>query len=360
MAILVASPFAADVEPLEIGAKAPKFNLPGVDGKNYRLSDFDDKQILTIIFTCNHCPTAQAYEERIKQLYRDYHDKGVAIVLISPNDPKAVRLDELGYSDVGDSFEDMKIRAKDQNFPFPYLYDGDKQEVSKAYGPQTTPHVFIFDENRRLRFRGRIDDQERIHKGPPESQDTRAALDALLAGEPVPVKTTRTYGCSIKWADKRGSVKEAFDRWAQEPVSLKSINAEEVEKMVSSNEDDYLLINLWATWCGPCVEEFPEFVTINRMYRKRPFQMISINTDAPDNRDKVLNFLKENEASFTNYQYKGNVYDLFDALDPKASGAIPFTVFISPEGDIIYRKNGPIDPLHLKKVIVDNIGRYYQ
>jgi len=142
------------VETLRIGQKAPDFNLPGVDGRNYKLADFVDADVLVIIFTCNHCPTAQAYEERIKKLAADYKNKGVALVAISANDPKAVRLDELGYSDMSDSFEEMKIRAKDMGYNFPYLYDGDNQKVSLAYGPARTPHVFIFDRQRELRYVG--------------------------------------------------------------------------------------------------------------------------------------------------------------------------------------------------------------
>src|SRR6267142_491474 len=114
---------AANPPMLKIGAKAPDFNLPGVDGKTYSLKDFADAKILVIIFTCNHCPTAQAYEQRIIKLNEDYKDKGVALVAISPNDPLAVRLDELGYTDLGDSFDDMKVHANRRDFKFPYLYD---------------------------------------------------------------------------------------------------------------------------------------------------------------------------------------------------------------------------------------------
>ena len=196
---------AEKIETLAIGAKAPDFALPGVDGKVHRLSDYAGAKILVIVFTTNHCPTAQAYEDRLIKLADDYKDKGVALVAISPNDPKAVRLDELGYSDLNDSFEEMKIRAKHKGFNFPYLYDGETQKVSKAYGPVATPHVFVFDGDRRLRYAGRIDENERNPKE-AKSHDTRNAIDALLAGKPVPVETTRTFGCSVKWSDKRDSV----------------------------------------------------------------------------------------------------------------------------------------------------------
>ena len=141
---------AAQPTMLEIGATAPDFSLPGIDGKTYSLADFKDAHVLVVVFTCNHCPTAQAYEERIKQLAADYKDRGVAVVAIQPNDPAAVRLDELGYTDLSDSLEDMKIRAEDHHFNFPYLYDGETQATARAYGPVATPHVFIFDRDRKL------------------------------------------------------------------------------------------------------------------------------------------------------------------------------------------------------------------
>src|SRR5204862_8319448 len=110
-------------------------------------------------------------------------------------------------------------RAKQKHFNFPYLYDGKTQSVSKAYGPAATPHVFIFDKARKLRYQGRIDDTEKPSKT-PASFDTRAAIDALLGGKEVPNPTTKVFGCSIKWAEKTALVKQSFEKWAKEPVTL--------------------------------------------------------------------------------------------------------------------------------------------
>src|SRR5690606_3096456 len=126
--VLVAMAAGADIpQPMAIGATAPDFSLPGVDGKTYTLDDFADAKLLVLVFTCNHCPTAQAYEDRIQALANDYRDREVTLVAITPNDPLALRLDELGYSDLGDTFEDTKLRAEHRGFTFPYLYDGDDQ-----------------------------------------------------------------------------------------------------------------------------------------------------------------------------------------------------------------------------------------
>ena len=343
------------VKTLSIGDPAPDFNLPGVDGRNYGLNDFSEAKILAVIFTCNHCPTAQAYENRIKKLVSDYKTKGVVIVGISPNDPKAVRLDELGYTDLGDSFEDMKIRAKDRNFNFAYLYDGDKQQISRAYGPTTTPHVFIFDAERKLRYVGRIDDSEREDR--VKTHDTRNALDALLADKPVPVKKTRAFGCSIKWSDKRDSAKRSLERWAAEEVSLELIGRDALEELINNDSDNLRLVNVWATWCGPCVVEFPELVTINRMYRHRAFELITVSADDPDRRERALSFLKKQEASCRNYLFDStDKYELVEVIDKKWSAALPYTMLIRPGGEIVYRHEGMIDPIEVRRVIVKNLA----
>lgn len=350
-----------EIKTLAIGSKAPDFNLPGVDGKKHKLADYNKAKVLVIVFTCNHCPTAQAYEERIKKLAADYKNKGVTLVAISPNDPRAVRLDELGYTDLSDSLEEMKIRAKDKGFNFPYLYDGDSQKVARAYGPVATPHVFVFDAERKLRYVGRVDDNERDPNA-VKSHDARNAIEAVLAGKPVPVETTRTFGCSIKWSSKRESAKQSLEKWAKEPVTLNDIDLESVKKLVKNDSKKLRLINVWATWCGPCAQEFPDLVEINRMYRHRDFEMVSISVDSGLNiKDRVQSFLRENHASFTNYLFSGaDIYALIDAVDPKWPGPIPYTLIVKPGGEVLYRHLGSIEPLEVKKVIVEYIGRTYK
>jgi peroxiredoxin len=350
-----------DYKTLEIGSKAPDFKLPGVDGKTYSLASFKTANILVIVFTCNHCPTAQAYEERIIQLTKDYKSKGVAVVAISPNDPKSVRLDELGYSDMGDSFAEMKARARQKKYNFPYLYDGDTEKTSKAYGPVATPHVFIFDKDRKLRYQGRIDDVEKP-TGTPKNLDTRNAIEALLANKEVPVATTKVFGCSVKWASKSDWMAKAKEEWAKEPVEIKMIDEAGIKELVQNKSDKLRLINVWATWCGPCVTEFPSFIEMHRMYKERDFELITVSADNPENKDKALKFLKKSQASVNNYLFSlDDKYKLIEAIDPKWQGALPYTMLVEPGGKIVYAKQGIIDPKEIKKLIVENrmIGRYY-
>jgi peroxiredoxin len=172
---------------LGLGAPAPDFDLPGVDGKNYSLGSFKDKPVLVVIFSCNHCPYVKAYEDRMVSIQRDYAGKGVQFVAINSNDDKA-------YPE--DSFPEMVKRAEEKGFNFPYLRDA-QQKVVEAYGGVCTPHVFAFDGGRRLRYRGRIDDSKEASK--VTTNDLRNALEDLIAGREVRTPDTRPFGCSIKW-----------------------------------------------------------------------------------------------------------------------------------------------------------------
>lgn len=350
--------FTQEVETLAVGAKAPHFSLPGTDGETYSLESFAEHKVLAIIFTCNHCPTAQAYEDRMIALTNDYKSKGVGVVAVSPNDPKAVALDELGYSDMSDTFEEMKIRVEEKGYNFPYLYDGDNQKMSRAYGPVATPHIFIFDNERTLQYVGRLDSSEK--PGSANAEDARNAIDALLAGKPVALPQTKTFGCSIKWSEKSDWAERAPLIWAQEPVDLELIDDAGIKALLENDTDNLLLINVWATWCGPCITEMPDFVEINRMYRGRDFELITISADRPDKKTKAHEFLKKIQASNKNYIYNSDdKYQLIEAIDPEWQGALPYTLLVEPGGKVVYRVQGPIVPQQMKKMIVERLGRYY-
>ncbi|MEX2594065.1 MAG: redoxin family protein [Anditalea sp.] len=356
------SVFAQDKKPelLELNAQAPDFNLMGVDDKYYSLANFEDKKLLAVIFTCNHCPTAQAYEDKIIKLVDDYRERGVGFVAISPNDPDAISLAELGYTDLNDDLEAMKIRAKNKNYNFPYLYDGETQETSIAYGPVATPHVFIFDRNRKLKYSGRIDDTENPYLE-PKQKDMENALEAMLQNMEPEVATTKTFGCSVKWSWQGDYAERLKKQWAEEPVVLNQIGLEEINRLMTNEDGEKLrLVNIWATWCGPCIIEFPDFVDINRMYRDRDFEFISLSADKMGNEENALDFLKKKEASNMNYIFSGeDIYDLIEVVDKDWQGSLPYTALVDPEGKVLYKVEGTIDPGVLKTKIVDYLGRFY-
>jgi len=273
-----------------------------------------------------------------------------------------LRLDELGYSDLGDSFDEMKVRASKAGYNFPYLYDGDSETVSKQYGPISTPHIFIFDRDRKLRYNGRIDDMEDPKKT-PHQLDARNAIDALLNHTGVPVTVTKVFGCSIKWAEKSNWREKAAVAWAKEPVSLDTIGVAGIAQLVRNNSDRLRLINVWATWCVPCVEEYPELVNLNRIYRDRGFELVSISMDDTAARSRALRFLQRQQCSSPNYIFAGDdKYKMIEAIDPKWQGALPYSMLVEPGGKIVYARQGIIDGEELRKIIFDDplMGRIYK
>lgn len=361
----VANPVTVKEKPigiLKIGDPAPPFNLPDVDGKFYQLKDFADRDVLVVNFTCNHCPTAQAYEDRYIQLVNEYGEKSVAFVAISPNSPIAILPEELGYTDLSDYYEEMKIRAETKGYNFPYLYDGDTHEFSTAFGPTATPHVFVFDKERKLTYSGRIDAKEKPGTG--NAEDLRMAIDKTLAGEALPEEAAQTpaFGCSIKWAWKNEYTIKTNEEWQKREVTLEKLSPNGLAQLLKNDTDNLLLINFWATWCGPCIIEYPEFVTMQRMFGARDFQFVSVSMDAPDQEEKALKFLKSKASALPNYLMDTeDKYEVINVVGKDWNGSLPITLLIEPGGNVAYRVPGTIDPLELKRAIVNHpmIGRYY-
>jgi peroxiredoxin len=347
-------PIAAAHPILPAGSPAPDFALPGIDGRIHKLGDYKDSPFLMVMFICNHCPTSQLYEGRMKSLVEDYRGKGVAFVAIQPNDPKAIQLSELGYTDVSDSVEEMKARAEYRHFNFPYLYDGETQSVTQAYGAQATPHVFLFDQERKLRYEGRIDNAQR--ESLVKIQDARAALDALLAGKPVAVAHTPAFGCSTKWKSKIDSQLREMQKIEAEPVKVEMATADDLKKLRSNPTNKVLLINFWATWCGPCITEFPAIETTWRMFRRRDFDLVTVSTNYPDEKAGVMKILEEQHASSRNLQFASDdTYALQAAFDAHWDAAVPFTMVIAPGGKVLYQETGEADIGAMRRAILANL-----
>ena len=343
---------------LAIGSPAPDFSLPGVDGKIHKLSDYAMSPVLAVVFTCNHCPIAQMYEQRIQQLEEDYQDRGVVVVAIQPNDPKAIRIDELDSSDMSDSLEEMKIRVEYKQLHYPYLYDGETQSVTRAYGPQATPHVFVFDKQRKLRYEGRFDNSYR--KELVKTQDARNAIEAILANREVPVKHTGVFGCSTKWQEKSASRVEALRKIEEEPVKLEMATADDLKKLRANPTKHMILVSFWATWCGSCIDEFADFQDTFQMYKDRDLELVTVSANMPDEKTAVTKMLERKHATSRNLLFASNETTALQmAFDPAWDSAVPYTVLIDPGGRLLYRKLGSVDMLELRRTILAYLPSEY-
>jgi len=372
------APSASAVEGLQtlrLGDAAPEFSLPGIDGRTHTLADYQDARVLVIAFISNHCPDSQAAEGRLKKFVSEFRPRGVTLVAINPNNPEGLRYEELGYSKYSDGPDDMKLHAQEQGFNFPYLYDGETQATAKAYGCLATPHLFIFDAARKLRYQGYLDESRFADPATVKKPAARNAVEALLAGQPVTVAETKPHGCSTKWLEKKSAVAAEIANWKKKPVAVELIDAAGVAALRKNGTKKLRLFNVWSTRCAPCVVEFPELVKTQRRFAMRQFELITISLDAPDDLSRAKAFLERNHAALpdrlktsleaegrrsNNYLFNGaSQDDLVAALDPEWPGPMPHSVLVAPDGKILWRHNGKVDGEELRAKVLEIMGRYY-
>ena len=374
--IVLAAQGPDGLQKLTIGQSAPDFKLPGIDGKDWTLSDFGKSEVLVVYFTSNHCPVCHAQDPRFVGLVAELSNRSVAVVAINPNSGDGLRLDELGYSKYDDSFEHMQLYAQDEGFSFPYLYDGDTQAVAKSYGCLATPHVFIFDRERKLRYQGWLDDSRFPDSTTVKRRDARDAILALLDGKPVMVSETKPFGCSTKWREKIAEVAKDNEKWQSAPVTLDRIDAAGVAALAKNGTKKYRLISVWSTTCAPCIEEFPGLIRISRRMGLRDFELLTLSTDLPEDQPRVEKFLDKQRAGLpaklqsslkqegrksNNYLYTEASMDaLIQALDPKWEGPQPYTVLIAPNGNVVFSHTGKISEEALLAKILEVMSTGYK
>jgi len=260
----------------------------------------------------------------------------------------------MGYTDLGDSLDEMKVRAEYRHFDFPFLYDGETQAASRTYGPTATPHVFVFDRERKLRYQGRVDSNPR--EAYAKVPDARNAIDAVLADRPVPVETTPAVGCSVKWSSKESLQQAEMAEIEHETVPLEPVSADALRALRKNSTGKTLLVNFWATWCGPCTAEFPELQKMWRMYRKRPFELVTVSINYPDEQKGVRRFLDAQHASTRNLLFDSmDPYEEMKAFDPDWNGAVPYTVLIGPDGSVLAAEHGRFEPVAMRRRILASL-----
>jgi peroxiredoxin len=254
----------------------------------------------------------------------------------------------------------MKIRVQYKHLPYPYLYDGDTEAVAHAYGPQASPHVFIFDQQRRLRYEGAFDDSYRIEF--VKRHYALDALNALLADKEVTVKHTGAFGCSTKWSDKEPANVAFMERLNSQPISLEMASAEALKTLRANASGNITLISFWSTQCELCLQEFADLQDIYRMYNDRNFDMVTVSLDKPDEKPTVTQWLNKTHATSRNL-----LFDSVDAAvlqktfnaDGQLKPATPYTILLDADGNVLYQTSVNVDLLKLRRTILANLPSAY-
>jgi len=299
-----------------IGKPAPDFSLPDVNGKTHSLREFRGKATV-LVFTSTQCSITNAYTDRLKSIVSDYSPKGVSLIAVNSNSDEAVDQirDHMQKNGVGWNV------LKDQG-----------GKVAGLYGAERTPEAFIIDSEGVIRYHGRIDDS--FEAARVKRNDLRVALDELLSSRAVSVAETKAFGCQIKREQSTAS---------DSSVSL--LKPAELSKLKDDAKGKVLVVNFWATWCGPCVAEFPEFVALDEKYRSSGVNVIGISADeVADLQSKVVPFVRDAKARFPVYvQDVEDPQEMIDRVAKEWSGALPATFVFDRQGTLVYKRLGIID-----------------
>lgn len=340
---------------LTSGQPAPEFELKDLSGEPHALKSYRGK--LTVIsFLSARCPISNAYKDRVKAVAEDYAKQGVAFLGINASADEPI--------------EEVRAHAEQNQFKFTILKD-DGNVVADAYAAERTPKVYVIDAEGVLRYQGRIDSSHnpRLVK----RQDLRAALDELLAGKPVSVASTQAMGCILQRVEgtqdlaqsktakpvvtkpvtaKPATGKPAAAKSAAKPATAVAagpkvplLKPAAFGALIKQSQGKVLIINFWATWCGPCVAEFPELVKIDLAYRDKGVRMIGITADdLEDVKPKVIPFLREQKAQYENFlQDTDDPQQMVDVVMKDWPGVLPATFVYDKTGKLVWHRFGIID-----------------
>lgn len=311
-----------------IGKAAPGFTLADLNGQSHSLKDYRG-QIVALAFISSTCPVSNSYNERMRAIAEDYGKKNAAFLGINSN--------------ANESPADMKAYAAKNNLTFTILKD-EGNSIADAYGAERTPEIFLIDGEGVLRYHGRIDNSRELTK--VSRQDLRAALDELLEGKAVSVTEAKAFGCMIQRSQDAKDIK-AVATAATESVDPKvtMLKPADFSKFKDSAKGKVLVVNFWATWCGPCVAEFPELVRLDTKYRDKGVKVAGISIDDVDDiKDKVIPFIKEQKAAFDILVSDSkDPEDIINLVDKNWEGTLPTTFVFDKNGTLVYTRYGILD-----------------
>ena len=333
----------------------PEFELLGTNGLTYRSEDLKAKKIVCLVMLSNHCKISQRFEYLINEISEKMKQNDSILIAISPNNENAIIPDELAYSEVGDSYEEMKIRSINNRYTFPYLYDGEKQVVAKQLGSKSTPHGYLFDRKRKLVFSGKIGDYNKP-TDIKESDLFKKYLDCLNDEDPK-ITHTKVHGTSIKFTEDIFMADRIKKRYANETVTLRYIDEKTLKFFIEHLKGSPTIFHIWSSSVNGFRQNLIELSSIYKIFRKRGFRLLTICVDPDKTETEIKTQLERAQLSAVNLCLKGSeVGSLMKFVPIESKSTVPFTILFGNEGNHLYSTVGGIDTLRCKKLIVNELG----
>lgn len=327
VALVIQASTGVELNKPGIGQPAPDFTLKDLNGQQHSLEDYRGKVVI-VSFISTECPVVNAYLERIKAIAADYKARNVVFLGINSNSAEPMSA--------------MREQAAKNNLTFTILKD-EGNRVADAYGASFTPEVYLIDVAGRLRYHGRIDNAPEVRR--VTRHDLRQALDELLAGKAVSTPETKAFGCVIKRAGEATLQATIPANLVQDQPRVLLLKPAEFTRLTQQAKGQVLVINFWATWCGPCVVEFPEFVSLDEKYRDKGVRVVAISADDPSEiNSAVIPFIKQMKARFEVYvQDVEDPQEMIDVVNKDWPGTLPATFIFDRQSKMVFQHFGIVD-----------------
>ncbi len=331
----------------------PEFLLLGVSDKYYEKNDFSKSGNLGIVFLSNHCRISQKFQDYLVDLKKIMDSTDNDFFVVSPNNESAIDPDDQAYSDLGDSFLEMKTRAKHKNYNFPYLYDGERQELTNALNVKITPSAFVFNKDRKLIYFGRIGVHEKV-KSINELDFYKALMRDKL--ETTLIKTP-LFGTKVRVADDIKTTEAKLKRYSQETVKLSVLEKRNIEFIRRIEIGKLKLIYIWANNDSQKRDNLITISNVHKIYRKRGLSVITICIESSDNVNLIKSELEKSQMSALNFLVEGKDFSPLTTLVPNSVKSItPLCVLVNNQ-NVIHHQIGKVENHILRRKIVDYLGQ---
>ena len=333
----------------------PEFSLQGTDGKFYSQKDFEENDLLAVIFLSNHCKISQLFQNQLIKITELMRSKKVAVVAVSPNYYKAVLPDEQAYSDLGDSFIEMKKRALRKNYNFPYLFDGEKQTLTRKIGVKITPSVFLYNKKRELVYAGRIGNHDLAES--LQASDLYKFITSYTDGGGHKLKRTKVFGTAIKFSGDLLLAEQVRKRYSDETVRITAADERKLKFYLNHKTGKPKLFYVWKETDMDVRDNLLTISTIYKIFRKRGLKLITVCISEGQNNDSAIEVLEQAQLSSTNFMVSGNQVSPLTTIIPSDFSRItPFYRLIGGDGKMLQGAMGKIEKDKLRLQVLSALN----